>query len=111
MPTIIFKNKNFEKKINVDSDNMTVLEIAQQNDIDLEGSCEGSMACSTCHVIIDPSWYNKLNNASWDEEDMLDLTSGLTLTSRLGCQIILTKDLDGLIVSLPDLQSDIRLKY
>ena len=65
MPTIIFKNKNFEKKINVDSDNMTVLEIAQQNDIDLEGSCEGSMACSTCHVIIDPSWYNKLNNASW----------------------------------------------
>jgi len=111
MPTIIFKNKNFEKKINVDSDNMTVLEIAQQNDIDLEGSCEGSMACSTCHVIIDPSWYNKLNNASWDEEDMLDLTSGLTLTSRLGCQIILTQDLDGLIVSLPDLQSDIRLKY
>lgn len=111
MPTIIFKNKNFEKKINVDSDNMTVLEIAQQNDIDLEGSCEGSMACSTCHVIIDPSWYNKLNNASWDEEDMLDLTSGLTLTSRLGCQIVLTQDLDGLIVSLPDLQSDIRLKY
>ena len=90
---------------------MTVLEIAQQNDIDLEGSCEGSMACSTCHVIIDPSWYNKLNNASWDEEDMLDLTSGLTLTSRLGCQIVLTQDLDGLIVSLPDLQSDIRLKY
>ena len=111
MPTIIFKNKNFEKKINVDSDNMTVLEIAQQNDIDLEGSCEGSMACSTCHVIINPSWYNKLNNASWDEEDMLDLTSGLTLTSRLGCQIVLTQDLDGLIVSLPDLQSDIRLKY
>ena len=111
MPTIIFKNKNFEKKINVDRDNMTVLEIAQQNDIDLEGSCEGSMACSTCHVIIDPSWYNKLNNASWDEEDMLDLTSGLTLTSRLGCQIVLTQDLDGLIVSLPDLQSDIRLKY
>ena len=111
MPTIIFKNKNFEKKINVDSDNMTVLEIAQQNDIDLEGSCEGSMACSTCHVIIDPSWYNKLNISSWDEEDMLDLTSGLTLTSRLGCQIVLTQDLDGLIVSLPDLQSDIRLKY
>ena len=81
---------------------MTVLEIAQQNDIDLEGSCEGSMACSTCHVIIDPSWYNKLNNASWDEEDMLDLTSGLTLTSRLGCQIVLTQDLDGLIASLPE---------
>ena len=89
---------------------MSILEIAQENGIELEGSCEGSMACSTCHVIIDPSWYGKLENASWDEDDMLDLTSGLTLTSRLGCQIVLTNKLDGLIVSLPEAQSDIRLK-
>ena len=110
MPTIIFKSNTYEKKFNVESEKMSILEIAQENGIELEGSCEGSMACSTCHVIIDPSWYGKLENASWDEDDMLDLTSGLTLTSRLGCQIVLTNKLDGLIVSLPESQSDIRLK-
>ena len=110
MPTIIFKSNTYEKKFNVESEKMSILEIAQENGIELEGSCEGSMACSTCHVIIDPSWYGKLENASWDEDDMLDLTSGLTLTSRLGCQIVLTNKLDGLIVSLPETQSDIRLK-
>ena len=110
MPNIIFKNKNNEKKISVDSDQLTVLEIAHQNGIDLEGACEGSMACSTCHIVVEPYWYDKLKKASWDEEDMLDLASGLTITSRLGCQIVLTNDLDGLVVTLPDDQNDIRLK-
>ena len=68
------------------------------------------MACSTCHIIVDPKWYDKLEMASWDEEDMLDLTSGLTTTSRLGCQITLTSNLDGLVVSLPENHSDVRLK-
>jgi 2Fe-2S ferredoxin len=80
---------------------LSVLEIAHKNGIDIEGACEGSLACSTCHVIIDAEWYDLLKEASEDEEDMLDLAFGLTATSRLGCQIIITEELDGLIVRLP----------
>jgi ferredoxin, 2Fe-2S len=80
---------------------LSVLEIAHRNGIDIEGACEGSLACSTCHVIIDPEWYELLKEASEDEEDMLDLAFGLTATSRLGCQIIITEELDGLVVKLP----------
>ena len=80
---------------------LSVLEIAHRNNIDLEGACEGSLACSTCHVIVDPEWYELLPEASEDEEDMLDLAFGLTQTSRLGCQIIMTEELDGLTVTLP----------
>ena len=80
---------------------LSVLEIAHKYGIDIEGACEGSLACSTCHVIVDPSWYAKLATATEDEEDMLDLAYGLTRTSRLGCQIVLTDKLDGLVVKLP----------
>jgi 2Fe-2S ferredoxin len=80
---------------------LSVLEIAHRNDIDLEGACEGSLACSTCHVIVDPEWYEVLKEATEDEEDMLDLAFGLTHTSRLGCQIKMTEELDGLTVRLP----------
>jgi 2Fe-2S ferredoxin len=80
---------------------LSVLEIAHQNKIDLEGACEGSLACSTCHVIIDPEWYDTLPEAQEEEEDMLDLAFGLTRTSRLGCQIIMKQELDGLVVTLP----------
>ncbi|MCC7049374.1 MAG: ferredoxin family 2Fe-2S iron-sulfur cluster binding protein [Alphaproteobacteria bacterium] len=80
---------------------LSVLEIAHKHGIDLEGACEGSLACSTCHVIVDPEWYDLLAEATDDEEDMLDLAFGLTHTSRLGCQIIMTDELDGLTVTLP----------
>ena len=80
---------------------LSVLEIAQRNDIDIEGACEGSLACSTCHVIVDTDWYELLKDATEDEEDMLDLAFGLTQTSRLGCQLIMSEELDGLIVRLP----------
>ena len=80
---------------------LSVLEIAHKHDIDIEGACEGSLACSTCHVIVDPDWYELLKEASEDEEDMLDLAFGLTATSRLGCQIVMTEELDGLVVRLP----------
>jgi 2Fe-2S ferredoxin len=80
---------------------LSVLEIAHKNDIDLEGACEGSLACSTCHVVVDAEWFELLNEATEDEEDMLDLAFGLTQTSRLGCQIIITEELDGLTVKLP----------
>jgi 2Fe-2S ferredoxin len=80
---------------------LSVLEIAHQHDIDIEGACEGSLACSTCHVIVDPAWLSKLATPTEDEEDMLDLAFGLTETSRLGCQIVMTPELDGLVVRLP----------
>ncbi len=80
---------------------LSVLEIAHRNNVDIEGACEGSLACSTCHVIVDAGWSGKLTEASEDEEDMLDLAFGLTSTSRLGCQLVMTEELDGLTVSLP----------
>jgi 2Fe-2S ferredoxin len=80
---------------------LSVLEIAHKHGVDIEGACEGSLACSTCHVVVDPSWYAKLAEATEDEEDMLDLAFDLQETSRLGCQIIMTEALDGLVVKLP----------
>ena len=80
---------------------LSVLEIAHRNNIDLEGACEGSLACSTCHVVVEGAWFDKLAPASEDEEDMLDLAFGLTHTSRLGCQILMSEALDGLVVRLP----------
>jgi len=80
---------------------LSVLEIAHRNDIDLEGACEGSLACATCHVIVDAGWAPKLATPTEDEEDMLDLAFGLEKTSRLGCQIVITEALDGLVVRLP----------
>ncbi len=80
---------------------LSVLEIAHRNNVDIEGACEGSLACSTCHVVVNDDWYAKLPEATEDEEDMLDLAFGLTRTSRLGCQLVITEDLDGLTVTLP----------
>ena len=81
---------------------LSILEIAHRNDIDIEGACGGSLSCSTCHVIVDPAWFGKLPEPDEEEEDMLDLAFGLTRTSRLGCQIIITGDLDGITVTLPE---------
>jgi 2Fe-2S ferredoxin len=80
---------------------LSVLEIAHKHGVDIEGACEGSLACSTCHVIVDPAWFGKLSKPTEDEEDMLDLAFGLEKTSRLGCQIVMTEILDGLVVRLP----------
>ncbi|NQU69422.1 MAG: 2Fe-2S iron-sulfur cluster binding domain-containing protein [Rhodospirillales bacterium] len=79
----------------------TLLEIAWRHDLDMEGACEGSMACSTCHVIVEAQWFDRLPPASEDEEDMLDLAWGVAPTSRLGCQVVVTDALDGMVVSLP----------
>lgn len=81
---------------------LSVLEIAHRCDVDIEGACEGSMACSTCHVIVEAEWFDRLAAPSEEEEDMLDLAFGLTQTSRLGCQIVIRDDLDGLTVRLPE---------
>ena len=98
---IIFITKGEKKEFAVPV-GTTVLEAAHNNNIDLEGACEGSLACSTCHVIVDKNYFDKLEDPSEDEEDMLDLAFGLTPTSRLGCQIIMNEELDGLTLVVPD---------
>jgi ferredoxin, 2Fe-2S len=101
MPRVIFLERDGRRREVEAPLGLSLLEIAHKNGVDIEGACEGSLACSTCHVIVDPEWYDLLKEASEDEEDMLDLAFGLTATSRLGCQIIITEELDGLIVRLP----------
>ncbi len=80
---------------------LSVLEVAHKHGVDIEGACEGSLACSTCHVIVAADWFDKLEAPSEDEEDMLDVAFGVQKTSRLGCQIVMSESLDGLTVSLP----------
>jgi 2Fe-2S ferredoxin len=101
MPKMVFIERDGNHKAVEAPIGLSVLEIAHRNNVDIEGACEGSLACSTCHVVIDQAWYDRLPEASEDEEDMLDLAFGLTSTSRLGCQLVITDELDGLTVSLP----------
>ncbi len=101
MPKLVFIEPDGIRKEVETPPGFSILEIAHRNGIDIEGACEGCMARSTCHVIVDPEWYGRLEEPSEDEEDMLDLAFGLTATSRLGCQIVITDELDGLTVTLP----------
>jgi 2Fe-2S ferredoxin len=101
MPKVTFIERNGTQKQVEAPSQQSLLQVAHANDIDMEGACEGSMACSTCHVIVADEWYAKLPKPGAPEEDMLDLTYGVTRTSRLGCQIIVTPELDGLTVRLP----------
>src|SRR6266404_1890168 len=108
MPKLTFIERDGSRR-EVDAPlGLSVLEIAHKNGVDIEGACEGSLACSTCHVIVDPEWYEVLTAATEDEEDMLDLAFGLTQTSRLGCQIIMSEELDGLTVCLPSTTRNLR---
>jgi 2Fe-2S ferredoxin len=110
MPKMIFIERDGAPR-EVDAPlGLSVLEIAHRHKVDIEGACEGSLACSTCHVIVDPDWYDLLKDATEDEEDMLDLAFGLTQTSRLGCQIIMTEELDGLTVRLPSATRNMQLR-
>ncbi|KAF8096143.1 hypothetical protein N665_0317s0049 [Sinapis alba] len=99
---VIFVDKDGEEihiKVPV---GMNILEAAHENDIELEGACECSLACSTCHVIVmDTEYYNKLEEPTDEENDMLDLAFGLTETSRLGCQVIAKAELDGIRLAIP----------
>ena len=101
LPKVIFIDPSGEP-LKIDGESgKSLLQIAHKHGVDIEGACEGVMACSTCHLIVDADWYDKLKPASEEEEDMLDLAYGLSVTSRLGCQILMTEDLDGLVVNLP----------
>ncbi|RKF72894.1 Adrenodoxin-like protein, mitochondrial [Golovinomyces cichoracearum] len=91
------------------SKGQNLLTIAQGNDIEMEGACGGSCSCSTCHVIVeDEEAFDKMPEATDDENDMLDLAFGLTGTSRLGCQVELTRELDGLRVKLPSMTRNLQ---
>jgi ferredoxin len=90
-----------------DGDNL--LDIAQSNDLEMEGACGGSCACSTCHVVVaNEEMFDKMEEPSDDENDMLDLAFGLTETSRLGCQVCMSKELDGLVVKLPSMTRNLQ---
>jgi ferredoxin len=111
--TFIEKDSSRHTFTVADGDNL--LDIAQANDLEMEGACGGSCACSTCHCIVEggdstsqggdkvsaEAMYDKMEEPSDDENDMLDLAFGLTETSRLGCQVVMSKELDGLVVKLP----------
>ena len=101
MPKITFVDPNGNSKDVVADAGQSLMEVAVAHDIDMEAACEGVIACSTCHVIVDEAWFAKLSEPSEDEEDMLDLASGLAPTSRLACQVTVTDALDGLTVRLP----------
>ena len=101
MPKMTFVDRDGSRREVEAPLGLSVLEVAHKHGVDIEGACEGSLACSTCHVIVDPAWFARLANPTEDEEDMLDLAFGLEKTSRLGCQIVITEALDGLVVRLP----------
>jgi ferredoxin len=98
---VIFIIEGNQEKIVETPVGLSILEVAKQNNVNLEGTCGGSMSCATCHVVIEEEFFYKLLPPSKDEEDVLDLAFRLTNTSRLGCQIIITRELDGIKIKLP----------
>lgn len=78
----------------------TILQVAHLHELPLEGACGGALACSTCHVIVDDEWFEGMEVLD-DENDMLDLAFGLQRTSRLGCQVVLKKNMDGIVIKIP----------
>ena len=102
MTRVIFISADGEHRQQVDAPAGSVLlDVAQANGQPLEGTCEGQMACSTCHVIVEAADFTKLDKASEDEEDMLDLAAAATRTSRLSCQIVLDERIETLTVRIP----------
>lgn len=101
MPRVVFVSPDGARTEVAAAAGETVLELAWGNGIDVEGACEGAMACSTCHVIVDPGWFARLAPASEEEEHLLDLAWGVRPTSRLGCQVVVPDACDGLTLTLP----------
>ena len=102
MPKLIFVDSEGTEK-SVEAENgLSVMEVARDNDLEIEGTCGGSISCCTCHVIIDKDWFSIVGGPNPDEEDMLDLAMGLQSTSRLSCQIEVSNELDGLRMTIPE---------
>jgi 2Fe-2S ferredoxin len=102
LPKLIFINPDGDENF-IDAENgLSIMEVARDHDLGIEGTCGGSISCCTCHVVIDEDWFPIVGKPNPDEEDMLDLAVGLTDTSRLGCQIEITDKLDGLRICIPE---------
>jgi ferredoxin len=108
MVTVTFITANDERVTAKANEGDDLLKVGQAAGMPLEGTCEGQMACSTCHVIVAREWFERLPRATEDEEDLLDLAAGVRPTSRLACQIELTAELDGLEVRIPGDSHDMR---
>jgi ferredoxin len=98
---VSFKFPNDEYEDVVADEGDSVLEVAHANDIELEGACDGAIACSTCHVVLSDKVFSMLPEADEEEEDMLDMAAGLTKTSRLGCQVLIRPEMQGMTITLP----------
>lgn len=106
MPQITFIHKDGRRRVIDAPENWSIMQIAVENGVkEITGDCGGSMACATCHCYIDPAWMDCViaqdNEQTEEEEDILDTAFDVRATSRLGCQVKVTKNLDGLIVALP----------
>ena len=99
---LVFVNSDGNEKSIEAENGLSLMEVARDHDLGIEGTCGGSISCCTCHVIIDKDWFPVVGAPNPDEEDMLDLAVDLQPTSRLGCQIEVTPELDGLIVNIPN---------
>ena len=108
MVKVTFVTQQGERVTAEGAEGDSLLDVGQAIGMPLEGTCEGQMACSTCHVHVAPEWFDRLPPAVEDEEDMLDLAADVARTSRLSCQIRLTADLDGLEVRIPGESRDMR---
>ncbi|XP_077406530.1 adrenodoxin [Vanacampus margaritifer] len=108
--TVHFINRDGEKITVEGSPGDSLLDVVINEDLDIDGfgACEGTLACSTCHLIFDEDVYKKLGPVTDEEMDMLDLAYGLTDTSRLGCQICLSRSLQGIVARVPESVADIR---
>ena len=106
MPKITYINKSGDNKIVEVQNGLSVMEGAIQNNIEgIDADCGGSMACATCHVYVQEEWFNKIPKAEDSEVDMIDMAIDPKKNSRLSCQIIITDELDGLVVVTPEKQS------
>jgi ferredoxin len=108
MVKVVFISTNGDRIAAEGKSGDRLLAVGQAAGMPLEGTCEGQMACSTCHVVVAKEWFDRLPRASEDEEDMLDLAAGVTRTSRLSCQIELSEALDGLEVRIPGESRDMQ---
>ncbi|ORY55340.1 2Fe-2S ferredoxin-type domain-containing protein [Leucosporidium creatinivorum] len=107
--TLHFKKSNGEIETVEANEGDDIVDVSWEWDLDIEAACEKSIACSTCHVILEDDIYDKLEEPSDDENDMLDLAFGLTDTSRLGCQVKVTKEMDGTTITLPSATRNLRV--
>ncbi|KAF4788957.1 Adrenodoxin [Turdus rufiventris] len=108
--TVHFINRDGERLTTTAKEGQSLLEVVVNHNLAIDGfgACEGTLACSTCHLVFDKDTFQKLDAISDEELDMLDLAYGLTDTSRLGCQVCVKKSMDGVTVRVPMDVSDIR---